>query len=124
MTSRQQKAAAISRALRRDFGDDAAVISNMPLMPDQQLRIRVVDAKRDAVVTKLCEWGWHPQYLQFHMHSSTRNGYSLIPAAIYEVRIEEERQPIPDRKIRGEVEEKPQKSEFETEAVRRYLGIK
>jgi hypothetical protein len=122
MTPRQQKAAAISRALRRDFGEDAVVINSLPLQDDQQLRIQVIDSKRNAFIEKMCGWGWLPQYLHIHHRVSTTN-YSLVPASIFEVRIEEERPIIPDRKIYGEVEER-KKTAAEVEAVRKHLGLR
>ena len=122
MTPRQQKAAAIARALRRDFGEDAQVINSLPLDDAQQLRIQIIDTKRDAVVTALCEWGWHPQYLQIHHRVSSAN-YGLVPAAIYEVRIEEERSPVhDDRKIRGDIAER-RKSDAELDAMKRAMGV-
>lgn len=120
MTPRQQKAAAISRRLRRDFGDDAQVINPMPLDASQQLRIQVIDAKRDAVLEMLFGLGWLPQFLQIHHRVSSKN-YGLIPASIYEIKIEEERPVIPDRKIYGEVEER-KKSDAEVRSVMKHLG--
>jgi hypothetical protein len=122
MTPRQQKAAAIARALRRDFGDDvASVISALPLDSGQQLRIQVVDSNRDAVVGWLCERGWLPQYLQIH-HRVSAARYELIPASIYEVRIEEERPIIPDvRKIPVDAAERT-KNDAEFEAMKKAMG--
>jgi hypothetical protein len=122
MTPRQQKAAAIARALRRDFGDDvASVISALPLDAGQQLRIQVVDSKRDAVVGWLCERAWLPSYLQIH-HRVSAARYELIPATIYEVRIEEERPIIPDvRKIPVDAAEKT-KNDAEFEAMKKAMG--
>jgi hypothetical protein len=119
MTPRQQKAAAIARALRRDFGDDAVVINPLPLDPGQQLRIQILDSKRDAVIEKLCGWGWLPNYLQVH-YRVTNQG--LIPASIHEVKIEEERPIVPDaRKIPVDAAER-KKMDDEVKATMKALG--
>jgi hypothetical protein len=124
MTPRQAKAAAISRALRRDFGVDAQVTSALPLDPGLQLRVQVIDARRNEVVEWLCERGWLPSHICVQWRTAT-NPYRLIPAAVYEVRIEEERPVIPDRKIyREEVVEERKKTDAEVAAMRRHLGMK
>jgi hypothetical protein len=122
LSERQKKADAIARELRLAFGDDAAVINPMPLDPDQQLRIQVLDSKRDAFIEKMCGWGWLPAFYCVQYRVSTGN-YGLIPASVFEIKIEEERQPIPDRKIYGEVAER-KKTATEVEVVRKHLGLR
>ena len=117
-SSRQQRAEFIAREIAK-MG--AWCINPMPLDDGANLRFQVLDTDTDKVVRMLCESGFLPTRLHVHYRVTTGG---LVPASLYEIRIPHERQPIPDRKIYGEVEEKPQKSEFETEAVRRYLGIK
>jgi hypothetical protein len=121
MTPRQEKADAIARGLRKNFGDDAVVINPLPLSSDQQMKIQIVDAKRDAVIRKLCNWGWIPAYLGVHYRVTTGG---LVPASLFEVRIAEERQPIPDRRIHGEIADERKKNQAEVDAMRKHLGRK
>ena len=123
LSERQKKADDINRELRQAFGDDCVIINAMPLDPDQQLRIQVLDSKRDAFIEKMCEWRWIPSYVCVQYRVSTQGGYGLIPASVFEVRIEHERQPVPDRKIYGEVAER-KKTADEVEAVRKHLGLR
>src|SRR5262245_50396865 len=94
MTPRQQKAQAINRMLREAFGDDCAVINNLPFPDDQQLRIQVIDAKCYAFIEEMCSRGWLPQFFCTQYRVSTGN-YSLVPASVFEVRLEHPRQPVP-----------------------------
>jgi hypothetical protein len=118
LSKRQETAAAICAELHK-LG--VAIINPMPLSDDQHLRYHVIDSQRDAILEKLCGWGWHPQYLQ-PLPRVCPQPYGLVPASIYEIRIEHERQPIPDRKIYGEVAER-KKTEAEIQGVKKYLGI-
>jgi hypothetical protein len=115
MNKRQQQADFIAREIAR-MG--AWCINPMPLDDDAKLRFQVLDTDIDKVVRMLCESGFLPARLQVHYRVTTSG---LVPATLFEIDIPHERQPIPDRKIYGEVEER-KKTASEVAAVMKHLG--
>jgi hypothetical protein len=118
MNSRQEKAQDLARELGR-MG--AFVVNAMPLDPDAKgLRVQILDADRDRIVTALCEWGWLPAMLQAHPRFAPGG---LLPASLYEIPIPKERPPIVDDRPRVSGEfAKQEKTEREVAALRKYFG--
>jgi hypothetical protein len=126
MTPRQAQADAIHRALRKHFRHDEVSVENvLPLRDDEQLKIKVVDHKRNEFIERMCGWShhWIPSYYCVSWRTSAI-GYGLIPAAIFEVKLERERPRVPDvRKIPVDVTEKKKSPDEEIE-MRKVLGLK
>jgi hypothetical protein len=121
LSARQEKARDLADSLGRMAG--VWVVSPLPLDDGARaLRFQVLDRERDKVVIKLCKKGIIPNLVQGHPRF-TPNG--LIPASLFEVEIERERQSVPTDgpKISGELA-KQEKTPAEVAAVRRYLGWK
>jgi hypothetical protein len=89
------------------------------------LKIKVVDHKRNEFIERMCGWShhWIPSYYCVSWRTSAI-GYGLIPAAIFEVKLERERPRVPDvRKIPVDVTEKKKSPDEEIE-MRKVLGLK
>jgi hypothetical protein len=86
----------------------------------QEACAQVLDTERDSVIAELCEAGWIPTFVQEHPRFTPNKG--LVPASLYEIAIEQDRQSVPDSpKVSGEIA-KREKTLAEVEHMRRYLG--
>jgi hypothetical protein len=90
LTPRQATAEALRHELNR-IG--CHVINVMPLPPHMHLRFQVLDDEREAMLQKLSSWGWSPTFIssgpRFCLDMTAR------PASTYELRIEDDRHPVP-----------------------------
>jgi hypothetical protein len=96
LSDRQRTAQAMMHELHR-IG--CHVINIMPLSPHSPgLRFQVLDDERDAMLRKLSEWGWSPTFIssgpRFCLDGTAR------PASTYELRLEDDRRPIPKDDIK------------------------
>jgi len=119
LTSRQTVAQALKDEIHRLGG---YVLNPMPLPPSEKLRFQFLagPACNDSV-EKLRALGWEPVLrnsgLRFCLSGTAE------PCNTYEIQIEGERQPVyDDRVIRGEIATK-ERSSYEVEQVKRYLGL-
>lgn len=100
LTERQQTAKALADELHK-LG--CWVVNPMPLSPDAQLRVQILDRDCVRVLEEVSGWGWSP--------AMCSAGIRFLPdgtapiANIFEITIEADRQPIvPDRRIVGDIE--------------------
>jgi hypothetical protein len=120
LSERQQKASALARELGKF--DGVWVISPLPLNDNNQLRIQILEAScdRNRVFRAVADWGFAtPVFVNM---TPRIIGSGMAMASIYEIPIKKEGRPIVDTTI-GELADPHKKSDFEVEAVKRYLGI-
>jgi hypothetical protein len=125
LTERQQKAQDLARDLEQ-MG--AWCLTPLPLDPDAKgLRVQILDADRDRVVTAICEAHYIPSKMQAHPRFTTSG---LIPASLFEIAIEKERPSIVDDrpKVSSDIaeaakrEERQQAAKF-ISAFRKSAGL-
>jgi hypothetical protein len=124
MNERQKKAQDLARELEQ-MG--AWVVTPLPLDDDTRgLRVQILDTERDKVITELCAAGWVPAFLQGHPRF-TPNG--LIPASLFEIVIEKERQLVSDDrpKVSNEIaelakREEKRKADATIAAFKKHIG--
>jgi hypothetical protein len=121
LNNRQQLAQSLARELQKFAG--VWIISPLPLNDNNQLRIQILEASgdRNKIFQAINDWGFGtPVFVNM---TPRIIGSGMAMASIYEIKIEKERQPIADNTIRGELADPHKKSDYEVEAVKRYLGI-
>jgi hypothetical protein len=125
LSERQKKADLLAKELGQCSG--TWVITPLPLNDDTRaLRFQVLDSERDSVISELCSCGWIPSQLQYHPRMSPTG---WLPAQLYEISIERERQTVPEGpKVSGDIselakrEEKRRAAEFISE-YRKSAGL-
>jgi hypothetical protein len=126
MNERQQKARDLARELEL-MG--AWCLTPLPLSDDAKgLRVQILDTERDKVITELCAAGWLPTFLQGHPRF-TPGG--LIPASLFEIAIERERQLVSDDrpKVPNDIaefakREEKRKTDATIAAFKKHIGWK
>jgi hypothetical protein len=120
LNERQQKAQALTHELQ-NLG--AFVLNPMPLNDNSHLRIQVLECDRNKVFQAVADWGFGVPAFVNMQPRITYNGMAL--AAVYEIDLPRERQPVPDdRKIYGEIASK-EKMSADTQAILdQWLGRK
>ena len=120
LSKRQQTAAALARAIDEMRG--CWVTSALPLDDNHKLRVQVLDTERNYFTQAVRDLGFEPVFVSIlpRVHFT-----GMLGACLWEVDLPRERQPIiDDRKIMGELATKDKdKSAYEAEQVRRYLGL-
>jgi hypothetical protein len=116
---RQERAATLARELT---AMGVAVISPLPLADGYPLRIRVLASLADKVLEELKAGAWDTHFItsgpEFRPDGSTPMSH------VYTIDIPAPRTPVPDDRIPAYPLASPEKkSEVETEAIKRYLGI-
>jgi hypothetical protein len=111
LSQRQQTARALADELSK-LG--AFVLNPMPLDDNKRLRIQILECDRNKVFQAVSDYGFGVPAFVNMQPRITYNGMAL--AAVYEIDLPRERQPVPDdRKIHGELAtgEKPPPSEMQ-----------
>src|SRR5262245_16867459 len=119
LSERQQKAQALARELGSLEG--VWIVNPMPLPDHSKLRVQILDTVRNRVLQMLKDAGYEPQFVT--ILPRVHNVQFDMGAAVYEIDLPRERQPIHDDRIHGELA-KPEKTSLELEGMRKYLGLK
>ena len=109
--------------LARELGQlGATVTSVLPLADGQSLRFWVCDHDKRRVITALTDAGYEFIFLGMIMQPCVVT-YNIELVNSFEVPIaREQRPPIQDRTIYGEVSQ-PKRTDVERQSVLRYLGL-
>jgi hypothetical protein len=93
----------------------------LPLDDGKRLRLQVLERERNHIIQTLRDWGWTPVPCGVLPRIDPMG---VIPAAIWEIDLPRQQQPIvDDRTIRGELAER-EKTSAEVEGIKKYLGLK
>src|SRR5262245_19391771 len=119
LSERQQKAAALARELGKM--DGTWVVSPLPLDDQRNLRVQLSDIERNRVLQVIRDWGWDPMFVGVLPRICSTG---LIGACIYEIDLPRERAAVPDDRprVQGEIVGR-EKSSYEVEQIKRYLGM-
>lgn len=91
LTERQQQAEMLARELSK-LG--AMVVSPLPLADDKRLRFHILDQDRPRILQTLSSWAWSPMWCGNTAQLCPADGTMRL-IAVYEIRIGDDRQPIP-----------------------------
>ena len=99
LTERQQLAQALADQLHK-LG--VRCTSPLPLEETKNLLFDVLNDERDAIISKLASWGWHPKPCNSSMRF-VRQGMGHVPAAstIFELALPPSRPPAGTRSHNG-----------------------
>ena len=119
LTKRQAVAARLAQELR---GLGADCVSPLPLRDGSSLRIHIREEDIKRVLQALKDGGWEAHFVSMLPQFYAPIGNMKL-MHVYQVSVPDRQPVVGDRVIPSSEPERPEKSDAEAKAVRKYLGL-